>query len=158
MPKTKNFRFDLPENLPDLIKVQAEEFRLLVKSLEAEFIALVDPSPQTAIKQFLLSERLRYRHLVLSQTIRDRGFQVILNATRKQMGELWGQHQPGQREASMEIPLPQGFPVPRCIVHFFWKPNQKRNVPCEFRIDFPDDEVLKNLADQYKTSATINDL
>ena len=143
MPKTKNFRFALPENTLDLLMTQTADLRNLINRLKPELLSEGDtPCMPEAVLQFQQAEHLRYRFHILSETIRDRAMTMILQETRRQMGELWGQHTPGQREATFEVQLP-GKNMPRCVVHFYWRPNQKRKVPCEFRITFPDDELLQ---------------
>lgn len=142
MPKTKNFRFALPENTWDLLIEQSHDLDTFFEQLNPELTLEHTPSMPEAVLQFQQAEHLRYRFHILSETIRDRAMTMILQETRKQMGELWGQHTPGQRETTFEVPLP-GKDMPRCVVHFYWRPNQKRKVPCEFRITFPDDELLQ---------------
>ena len=142
MPKTKNFRFDLPENTFDLLIEQSHDLDTFFEQLNPELTLEHTPSMPEAVLQFQQAEHLRYRFHILSEMIRDRAMTMILQETRKQMGELWGQHTPGQREATFEVQL-SGKDMPRCVVHFYWRPNQKRKVPCEFRITFPDDELLQ---------------
>ena len=142
MPKTKNFRFALPENTLNLVMTQSEDLNDFKKRLFPELVQGETPSMPEAVLQFQQAEHLRYRFHILSEMIRDRAMTMILQETRRQMGELWGQHTPGQREATFEVQLP-GKDMPRCVVHFYWRPMQKRKVPCEFRITFPDDELLQ---------------
>lgn len=146
MAKTKNFRFSLPENTFDLLIDQHVDFEHFKDRLEPEIFRGETPSMTEAVLLFQQAEHLRYRFHILSEVIRDRAMTMILQETRRQMGELWGQHTPGQREATFEVQLP-GKDMPRCVVRFFWKPNQKRKVPCEFQITFPDDELLQHFYD-----------
>lgn len=154
MAKTKNYRFDLPESTVDLLMAQSADLQDFKDRLVPEFYDGVTPSMPEAVMQFRQAEHLRYRFHILSETIRDRAMTMILQETRQQMGELWGQHTPGQREATFEVQLP-GY-MPRCVVHFYWKPNQKRKVPCEFQITFPDDELLQKYYDISKRQVIHN--
>ena len=141
MPKTKNYRFDLPENTKHLLIKQDKDWtlfqNLIYRLLNDEPISFKD-----RLFLYMLQLHMRSRHYNLTYMLHDNLMTLILNAARKQIAELWFSRKAGETQKDFVFEMNGML---KCVIRFFWTANQKRRVPRSFQITFPDDPEIENI-------------